>query len=107
MLISRGPALLPPSPASLAGGVDERIALGLAVQVGEPGLTDGVNDGVEHRGLLGNVTGVISRVRLRPGDAHREIAQDPGPRVLRFARLVLRGGTTVTVKRFGRGDRDG
>jgi hypothetical protein len=37
--------------------VGQRIALGLAVQVGEPGLTDGVDDGVEHRGLLGNVTG--------------------------------------------------
>ena len=48
---------MPTRAASLAGGVDQRIALGLAVQVREPGLTDGLNDGVEHRGLLGNVTG--------------------------------------------------
>ena len=49
--------LVPSRAASLAGGAGERIALGLAVQVGEPGLADGSNDGVKHRCLLGNVTG--------------------------------------------------
>jgi hypothetical protein len=43
---------VPPCSPSPAGGAGQRIALGLAVQVGEPGLTDGFNDGVEHRGLL-------------------------------------------------------
>jgi hypothetical protein len=52
--------------ARLAGGVGQRIALGLAVQVGEPGLTHGLNDGVEPRGLLGNGTGRYLESAAKP-----------------------------------------
>jgi hypothetical protein len=38
--------------AGPAGGTGQRIALGLAVQVVEPGLADGVDEVREHRGLL-------------------------------------------------------
>ena len=48
---------MPARAASLAGGAGQRIALGLAVKVVEPGLTDGVNNGGEHCGLLGGLMG--------------------------------------------------
>jgi hypothetical protein len=38
--------------ADPAGGAGQRVALGLSVQVVEPGLADGVNEVREHRGLL-------------------------------------------------------
>jgi hypothetical protein len=44
------------------------------VKVVKPGLTDGVNDGVEHGGLLGGLWDVNSRMPLRPGGTYRAIA---------------------------------
>jgi len=56
------PEPLPPAAARPASGADQRIAPGLVVQVGQPGLTQGLNGGVcNHRGLLGTVDLVAAR----------------------------------------------
>ncbi len=46
------PLRMPLRAAGLAGSASQRIALGLAVQVIEPGLTHGVDVGGYHRNLL-------------------------------------------------------
>jgi hypothetical protein len=47
------PGSVPARAASPAGGERQRVALGLVVQVGDPGLGDLVVDTGVHRGLLG------------------------------------------------------
>src|SRR5579859_795924 len=56
------PEPLPPAAARPASGAGQCIAPGLFVQVGQPGLTQGLNGGVgNHRGLLGTVDLVAGR----------------------------------------------
>src|SRR5215470_20068853 len=59
------PEPLPPTAARPARGAGQRITPGLVVQVGQPGLTQGLNGGVcHHRGLLGAVD-LEAEARLR------------------------------------------
>jgi hypothetical protein len=53
--------------AGPAGGADERIVLGLAVQVIEPGLTHGGDDGGNHPGLLSGVAGLCPEHAAKTG----------------------------------------
>jgi hypothetical protein len=79
------PGLLPSGAAGLAGGAGQRIALGLVVQFGEPGLPQSLrSSGVHHRGLLGCELTLVPRMPPGPGGADRVIAQDRGPQVFRF-----------------------
>jgi len=54
--------VLPLGTASPAGGAGQRIALRLVLQLGEPGLAQGLGGGVvHHRGLLGVAAWAMSR----------------------------------------------
>jgi hypothetical protein len=44
------PALLPSGTAGLSGGAGQRVALGLVVQFGQVGSSQGLRRGVHHRG---------------------------------------------------------
>jgi hypothetical protein len=45
-------------PSRAAGGADQRIALGFAVQFGQPDVTQAVDGGGIHGGLLDDVAGL-------------------------------------------------
>jgi len=52
-------------PPGAAGGAGQRITLSLAVQVGEPGLTQSLNSGVEHHRRLLSGVAQLSRAGYR------------------------------------------
>src|SRR5215472_1194380 len=93
-----GPCLgpLPPRPAGQASGADLRIAAGLVVHIGQPGLAQSLNGGLcHHRGLLEavNLVAALAAADARPGHGawfpawrvssrRTEIRQSPRSRTL-------------------------